>query len=142
MTDAPRTPTPPALGASGPLSGGTGAQPYTPIVRAGEWLVCSGQLGMVDGKLVDGGLVPQVEQTMNNLKALLESQGASLDNIVKTTVFLADIADWPAMNEPYLRALRDHRPARSAFAVGGLPLGALVEIEAWAYVGGAAKMAP
>jgi 2-iminobutanoate/2-iminopropanoate deaminase len=97
---------------------------------------------MVNGKLVDGGLVPQVEQAMDNLKVLLESQGASFDNVVKTTVFLADIADWPAMNEPYLRALGDHRPARSAFAVGGLPLGALVEIEAWAYVGGAAKMAP
>lgn len=118
------------------------AGPYTPIVRAGDWLVCSGQLGMVDGKLVDGGLVPQVEQAMNNLKVLLESQGASLANIVKTTVFLADIADWPAMNEPYLWVLGDHRPARSAFAVGGLPLGALVEIEAWAYVGADAKMAP
>ena len=54
--------------------------------------------------------------------------------MVKTTVFLADIDDWPAMNEPYVAAFGDHRPARSAFAVAALPLGALVEIEAWAYV--------
>src|SRR5207247_6546428 len=100
------------------------------------------QIGAVDGSLVDGGLVPQVRQCMANIKALLVSEGASMADIVKTTVFLADINDWPAMNEPYLEALGDHRPARSAFAVGGLPIGALVEIEAWAYVGDGAKMAP
>lgn len=111
--------------------------PYTPIVRAGDWLVCSGQLGMVDGAIVDGGLVAQVRQAMANLKGLLEGEGASLDDVVKTTVFLVDIADWPTMNEPYLDAFGDHRPARSAFAVGALPLGALVEIEAWAFVGDA-----
>lgn len=107
--------------------------PYTPIVRAGDFLVTSGQLGIVDGNLVEGGIVAETRQTMANLRALLESEGASLSDIVKTTVFLADIEDWAAMNEPYLEALGDHRPARSAFAVGGLPLGARVEIEAWAY---------
>lgn len=110
--------------------------PYTPIVRAGDWLVCSGQLGMKDGALVEGGIVAQTRQAMANLAGLLEGEGASLADVVKTTVFLASIDDWPSMNEPYLEALGDHRPARSAFAVGGLPLGALVEIEAWAFVGG------
>ena len=109
--------------------------PYTPAVRAGDWLVCSGQLGIVDGKLVDGGLVAQVRQAMANLRDLLASHGATLDDVVKTTVFLTDIDDWPPMNEPYLEAFGDHRPARSAFAVAALPLGALVEIEAWAYLG-------
>ncbi len=122
------------------MEGERGAQskpvgPYSPIVRAGDWLVCSGQLGLKDGAMVDGGIVEQTTQAMANVAALLESEGSSLDDVVKTTVFLADINDWPAMNEPYVAALGEHRPARSAFAVGALPLGALVEIEAWAYVG-------
>lgn len=107
--------------------------PYTPVARAGDFLVTSGQLGMLDGKLVEGGIVAETRQTMENLRSVLASAGASLSDIVKTTVFLADIEDWPAMNDPYLEALGDHRPARSAFAVGGLPMGARVEIEAWAY---------
>lgn len=112
------------------------AGPYTPIVRAGDWLVTAGQIGAAGGKLVEGGLVPQVKQCMANIRSLLESQGASMADIVKTTVFLADINDWPAMNDPYVEALGDNRPARSAFAVGALPMGALVEVEAWAFVGG------
>lgn len=107
--------------------------PYTPVVRAGDFLVTSGQLGMSEGKLVEGGIVAETRQTMANLKTLLESEGASLADIVKTTVFLVDIDDWPTMNDPYLEALGDHRPARSAFAVAALPMGARVEIEAWAY---------
>ena len=107
--------------------------PYSPVVRAGDFLVTSGQLGQLDGQLVDGGIVAETRQAMANLRSVLESEGASISDVVKTTVFLADIEDWPAMNEPYLEALGDHRPARSAFAVGGLPLGARVEIEAWAY---------
>ena len=103
-------------------------------MRAGDWLVCSGQLGIKDGALADG-IVAQTAQAMANLRAVLEGEGASLADVVKTTVFLSDIDNWPVMNEPYLEALGDHRPARSAFAVGALPLGALVEIEAWAYVG-------
>ena len=107
--------------------------PYTPVVRAGDFLFSSGQLGQLDGKLVGDGVVEQTRQAMENLRTVLESEGASLSDIVKTTVFLADIDDWPAMNEPYLEALGDHRPARSAFAVGGLPMGAKVEIEAVAF---------
>jgi 2-iminobutanoate/2-iminopropanoate deaminase len=108
--------------------------PYSPIVRAGDWLVTAGQVGVRDGQLVEG-IEAQTEQAMANIRTLLESQGAGMEHIVKTTVFLADIDDWPRMNEPYLDALGDHRPARSAFAVGALPMGALVEIEAWAFVG-------
>jgi len=107
--------------------------PYTPVVRAGDFLITSGQLGQLDGKLVEGGIVAETKLAMENLKTVLEGEGASLSDIVKTTVFLADIEDWPKMNEPYLEALGDHRPARSAFAVAALPLNARVEIEAWAY---------
>ena len=105
--------------------------PYSPIVRAGDWLVCSGQLGVSGGQLVEG-LSAQVTQALANVDALLRSEGASLVDVVKTTVFLADIADFAAMNEAYLAVFGDHRPARSAFAVAALPLGAAVEIEVWA----------
>ena len=109
--------------------------PYSPVVRAGPWLITSGQLGLRDGRLVEGGVEAQAAQAMANIRALLEAEGAGMDSIVKTTVFLADIADWPKVNDPYVSALDDHRPARSAFAVAALPMAALVEIEAWAYVG-------
>jgi 2-iminobutanoate/2-iminopropanoate deaminase len=109
--------------------------PYTPAVRAGDWLVCSGQLGLRDGKLVGGGVAAQVGQAVANVRSLMEAEGAELSSVVKTTVFLADIADYQEMNDAYVAAFGDHRPARSAFAVAALPLGAAVEIEAWAYVG-------
>jgi 2-iminobutanoate/2-iminopropanoate deaminase len=107
--------------------------PYTPIVRAGDWLVVSGQVGIADSGLVDGGVQAEARQAIANIRALVESQGASLDKIVKCTVFLAHISDFASVNEVYMEEFGDHRPARSAFAVAGLPLGALVEIEAWAY---------
>lgn len=109
--------------------------PYTPAVRAGDWLVCSGQVPAVDGKLLEGGIAAQTRLCMQNLEALLAAHGARLDHVVKTTVFLADIADYAEMNEAYTSAFGDHRPARSAVGVAGLPLGAGVEIEAWAYLG-------
>src|SRR5688572_10736762 len=109
--------------------------PYTPIVRAGEWLIVSGQVGQVDGRLVPGGLRTEAAQALANLRGLLESEGASLSDVAKTTVFLTDIDDWPALNEVYAEAFGDHRPARSAVAVRALPIGAVVEVEAWAYVG-------
>jgi len=110
--------------------------PYTPVVRAGPWLICSGQLGLLDGSLVDGGVTAQVTQALRNVASLLGGEGSGLDAVVKTTVFLTDMADFSTMNEAYLAAFGDHRPARSAFAVLGLPLGALVEIEAWAFTPG------
>ncbi len=109
--------------------------PYTPIVRAGEWLVCSGQLGLKDGALIDGGVQAQARQAIANLRALLESEGAALTDVVKTTVFLAHISDYPLVNDVYAEEFGDHRPARSAVAVAALPLGGLVEVEAWARVG-------
>lgn len=109
--------------------------PYTPIVAAGDWLVCSGQVGLRDGALVEGGITAQVTQCVANIQSLLRGHGADLGSVVKTTVFLSDMGDYPAMNDAYVTAFGDHRPARSAFAVAALPLGALVEIEAWARAG-------
>ena len=110
--------------------------PYTPIVRAGEWLVVSGQVGIVDGKLVSGGLEAELRQAIANLSDLLASEGASLSDVTKTTVFLRHLGgDYPLMNEVYIELFGDHRPARSAVGVAELPIGALVEVEAWAPVG-------
>jgi 2-iminobutanoate/2-iminopropanoate deaminase len=106
--------------------------PYTPLVEAGEWLICSGQIGAVDGSLVDGGVQAQARQAIANLASLLQDAGATLANVVKTTVFLAHISDYAAVNDVYADAFGDNRPARSAVAVAALPIGALVEIEAWA----------
>jgi 2-iminobutanoate/2-iminopropanoate deaminase len=114
--------------------------PYTPIVRAGSWLVCSGQLGLApaaDGgapALVDGGPGPQLTRAVANAGALLASEGASLAHVVKTTVFATDPADFAMINEAYVAAFGGHRPARSMVAVSALPMGASVEIEVWALV--------
>jgi 2-iminobutanoate/2-iminopropanoate deaminase len=110
--------------------------PYTPARRAGPWLVCSGQIGITPGggqPVLAQGLGAQVRQAMANVAELLEGHGLGWKDVVKTMVFLADIADYAAFNEVYVEALGDHRPARSVVAVAGLPLGALVEIEVWAY---------
>jgi 2-iminobutanoate/2-iminopropanoate deaminase len=110
-------------------------RPYTPAVRAGDWLVCSGQIGMVEGRLVDGGLTAQLVQAVANLAAALEAEGASLAQVVKTTVFLTHMSDYDVMNRAYVEAFGGPRPARTAVAVAGLPFGAMVELEAWAYTG-------
>jgi 2-iminobutanoate/2-iminopropanoate deaminase len=107
--------------------------PYSPIVRAGDFLVASGQLGLLDGKMVAGGVTAETTQAIANLAALLEGEGASLTDVVKTTVFLRHMRDFQIMNEAYVSGFGDHRPARSAFAVAELPMVALVEIEDWAY---------
>jgi 2-iminobutanoate/2-iminopropanoate deaminase len=122
MTDAPNQPAKPV-------------GPYTPVVRAGDWLVVSGQVGIADGKLVGGGTEGEMRQAMANLRAQLEANGASLSDVVKTTVFLRHMSDYALMNEVYIDAFGDHRPARSAIGVAELPIGALVEVEAWAFVG-------
>jgi len=112
--------------------------PYSPIVRAGSWLICSGQLGLApagDGTpvLVEGGSGPQMRQAVANAAGLLESEGASLSDVVKTTVFATDPADFPVVNEAYLEAFGALRPARSMVAVSALPMGAAVESEVWAH---------
>jgi 2-iminobutanoate/2-iminopropanoate deaminase len=109
--------------------------PYSPVARAGDWLVVSGQVGVKDGALVTGGMQAELRQALHNLRSLLEGEGASLADVVKTTVYLRHIDDYASMNEIYVEAFGDHRPARAALAVAGLPLGALVEVEAWAYRG-------
>ncbi len=109
--------------------------PYTPIVRAGEWLIVSGQVGIADGHVVSGGVEAELRQAISNMAGLLEGEGASLDDVVKTTVFLRHMRDYTVVNEVYVELFGDHRPARSAVAVAELPVGALIEIEAWARVG-------
>ena len=109
--------------------------PYSPIVRAGDWLIVSGQIGLVDGELVSGGMQGELRQAIANLSGLLEREGSSLAAVRKTTVFLRHMRDYPLMNEIYAESFPQPYPARSAFAVSELPFVALVEIEAWAHVG-------
>lgn len=106
--------------------------PYTPIVEAGSWLICSGQVGIADGAIVDGGLEAELRQALANMAGLLEGAGASMNDVVKTTVFLTDMDDYAEMNRVYVDVFGDHRPARSAVAVAALPVGARIEVEAWA----------
>jgi 2-iminobutanoate/2-iminopropanoate deaminase len=108
--------------------------PYTPVVRAGDWVVTSGQLGTVDGALADG-VAAQTTQAIANAAALLASEGVGLTDVVKTLVFLQHMDDFATMNAAYAEAFGGHRPARSAIEVAALPLGALVEVECWAYKG-------
>lgn len=107
--------------------------PYTPIVRAGDFIYVSGQGGLVDGVKVDGGLVAETEQTMKNIETLLATMGASMSDVVKTTCFLTDMEDYVRFNASYVAAFGSHRPARSCVAVAELPAGFVVEVEAVAY---------
>jgi 2-iminobutanoate/2-iminopropanoate deaminase len=112
--------------------------PYSPVVSAGHWLICSGQLGLARSEgdppaLVEGGVIAQLRQALANAAALLEGAGADLTAVAKTTVFLTSMADYPAVNDAYAEFFGQHRPARSVVAVAGLPMGALVEVEVWAY---------
>ena len=93
----------------------------------------SGQVGVRDGRLVPEGTAGQLRQALDNLRGLLEAEGASLADVVKTTVFLLHMRDYVDMNEAYATAFGDSRPARSCVAVVELPVGALVEVEAWAF---------
>jgi 2-iminobutanoate/2-iminopropanoate deaminase len=105
--------------------------PYSQAVQAGDFIFCSGQVGLdpETGALVEGDVQAQVRQVLTNLKHVLEAAGSSLDKAVKATVYLADINDFKAMNEVYASFFTEPYPARSAFAVKDLPVGALVEIE-------------
>jgi 2-iminobutanoate/2-iminopropanoate deaminase len=104
--------------------------PYSPFVRAGDLVFTAGQIGLLEGSLVEGGLEPEMRQLFINLRGVLDSAGASMSDVVKTTVFLADMDDYAEMNRVYMEEFADHRPARSAVAVARLPLGARIEIEA------------
>ena len=113
--------------------------PYTPVVRAGDWVIVSGQLGMKDGAIVSGGVRAQTQQAVINLKAQLATMGATIDDIAKTLCFLTDMDTFPTFNEMYAAGFGKARPARSTIGVKELPFGGAVEIEAWAYLPVAAK---
>ncbi|MGZ6339784.1 MAG: RidA family protein [Candidatus Limnocylindrales bacterium] len=105
--------------------------PYSQAIVSEGLVFCSGQLGLdpATGQLVDG-VEAQAERALRNLSAVLDAAGATLNDVVKTTVFLADLADFAAVNAVYARHVSDPPPARSTVQVGGLPRGGLVEIEA------------
>jgi 2-iminobutanoate/2-iminopropanoate deaminase len=105
--------------------------PYSQAVVTGDWVFCSGLIPLVPetGDLVAGGVAEQAERVLQNLAAVLHAAGSGLDRVVKTTVFLADMGDFAAMNEVYARHFGSHRPARSTIQAAGLPRRCLVEIE-------------
>jgi len=111
--------------------------PYSAAVRAGNFIYTAGQIGIdpASGQVVSGGIEAETRQALTNLKHILEAAGASLDNVVKTTVFLRDINDFAAMNAVYAEFFTANYPARSAVQAAALPKGVAVEIEAVAYVG-------
>jgi 2-iminobutanoate/2-iminopropanoate deaminase len=108
--------------------------PFSPAVRVANMLYLAGQIGDVQRKLVPGGIEAETRQTMLNIKDILEKSGSSLERVVKCTVFMADMAEWPKMNEVYRTFFPVNLPARSAFGTTGLALGARVEIECLATV--------
>jgi 2-iminobutanoate/2-iminopropanoate deaminase len=122
-----------APAAIGPYSQGI-AVPAGP----GRLVFCSGQLGLdpASGELAEGGVEAQADRALRNIAAVLAAGGASWQDVVKTTLFLADIGDFAAVNAVYARHVGDPPPARSTFAVGALPKGGLVEVEAIAIVPG------
>jgi 2-iminobutanoate/2-iminopropanoate deaminase len=111
------------------------AGPYSPAVRAGEWLVLAGQVPIdpATGALVGGDAAAQARQVLANVAAVLGDCGATFADVAKTTVFVTDLADFAAVNAVYAEVFGDHRPARSTVQVAALPLGAVVEIEVWAH---------
>ena len=106
-------------------------RPFSPAVRANGFLILSGQIGTDSaGVVVTGGIVPETRQTMENIKRVLEQNGSSMDQVVKCTVFMADMKEWATMNEVYVTFFNEaRRPARSAMGATGLALNARVEIE-------------
>jgi 2-iminobutanoate/2-iminopropanoate deaminase len=102
-------------------------------VRAGDWIIVSGQLGLRDGVLVDGGVAAQTAQAVENLKARLAEVGADITDVAKTLCFLTDMDTFATFNDAYVAGFAGHRPARSTIGVAALPAGGAVEIEAWAF---------
>jgi 2-iminobutanoate/2-iminopropanoate deaminase len=105
--------------------------PYSQAIVAGELVFCAGMVGIdpATGELVGGGVAAEAEQALTNVAAVLAAAGSSLDRVVKTTIFLADMGDFATVNEVYARRMAEPYPARSTVAVRELPKGALVEIE-------------
>ena len=110
--------------------------PYSQAIKAGGFVFVSGQIPIdpQTGEFVSGGIAEQTERVFQNLKAVLEAAGSGLDQVVKTTVFLADMKEFPAMNEGYAKFFTGPPPARATVAAAGLPRDARVEIEAVALI--------
>jgi 2-iminobutanoate/2-iminopropanoate deaminase len=106
--------------------------PYTPVVRAGDWVIVSGQLGLKDG-VMQKGVSAQTAQAVVNLKARLAEAGVTVNDVKKTMCFLTDMDTFATFNEAYVAGFGKSRPARSTIGVAALPMGGQVEIEAWAY---------
>lgn len=107
--------------------------PYTPAVRSGDWIAVSGQVPLRDGTfLSDRSFGEQVDAVLANVVDRLAEHGATLADVVKTTVFLTDMSDYSMLNERWVAAFADPRPARSCVAVAGLPFDVRLEVEAWA----------
>jgi 2-iminobutanoate/2-iminopropanoate deaminase len=111
--------------------------PYSPAVRAGEWVVLSGQVGLdpQTGTVVSGGAAAEGRQALANIAAVLGDCGLAMSDVAKSLVFVTDLGEFGAVNAVYAEAFGEHRPARSTVQVAGLPGGASVEIEVWAHVG-------
>ena len=118
--------------------------PFSAAVRVGQMLYLSGQMGTAAGtdSIVPGGIEAETSQTLANMKAILERHGSSLDRVVKCTVMMADMGEWPAMNAVYIQHFTQHLPARSAFGASSLALGGRVEIECIATVDQDANTSP
>jgi 2-iminobutanoate/2-iminopropanoate deaminase len=106
--------------------------PYSQAIRAGDFVFCSGQIPLdpKSGEMVPGGIAAQTRQVMNNLEAVLKAAGCDFSTVVKTTIFLADLKDFSAVNEAYGEYFKGDPPARATIQVAGLPRGSLLEIEA------------
>ncbi|MCH7921720.1 MAG: RidA family protein [Nitrospinae bacterium] len=111
--------------------------PYSQAVRAGAFLFCSGQIPLepASGEMVSGEIEAQTRQVLENLKAVVEAAGASLDDVVKVTVYLADLADFATVNEVYEEYFGEAKPARATIQAAALPRGALIEADCIAYLG-------
>jgi len=110
--------------------------PFSEAVRVGNLLFLSGQIGQDPGtgKLVAGGIQPETRQTLENIKTILDKHGSSMSQVIKCTVFLADMSEWSDMNQVYVEFFTVNLPARSALGTSGLALGARTEIECLAYI--------
>ncbi len=112
--------------------------PYSPVRRVGDWVITSGQVGLaIDSAgapgLVAGGTLAELRQALQNVAEVLAAEGATLRDVVKTTLYVVDMSEFAAVNEVWVEFFTENRPTRSAVAVAALPIGARVEVEAWAY---------
>jgi 2-iminobutanoate/2-iminopropanoate deaminase len=112
--------------------------PYSPVRRVGDWVITSGQVGLATDStgtahLVEGGTVAELRQVLQNVSEVLAVEGATLSDVVKTTVFLLDMSEFAAVNEVWVEFFTEKPPTRSAVGVAALPIGARIEVEAWAY---------